>query len=182
MLKFTKDQYNFKFMKLKLPFLLPILLIIGCNYAQKDRDFLSVDMETVKNDYNVYGGNLTTNKVLYNNTIMDMYDGLKEGDTLRVAFMSTVNSVCKAKGCWMKVALGDQKETMVKFKDYSFFVPKDIEKDSVIVSGKAYITEMSVDELRHFAYDEGKTKEEIELITNPERTYSFIADGVLIRK
>ena len=39
---------------------------------------------------------------------------------------------------------------------------------------------MSVDEQRHYAEDKGATKEEIEVITEPKRTFSFLADGVLL--
>ena len=40
----------------------------------------------------------------------------------------------------------------------------------------------SVKELRHYAEDAGKSKEEIDLITEPEITISFLADGVLIKE
>ena len=69
---------------------------------------------------------------------------------------------------------------MVKFKDYGFFMPKDIAGKEVIINGKAYVEEVSVDEQRHYAEDAGKTKEEIAKITEPKRTFSFEADGVLI--
>jgi hypothetical protein len=40
----------------------------------------------------------------------------------------------------------------------------------------------SVDELRHYAKDAGKSQASIDSIINPETTYSFLADGVLIQK
>ncbi len=42
--------------------------------------------------------------------------------------------------------------------------------------------EVSVDEQWHYAKDAGKTKEDITLITKPKRTYSFEADGVLLKQ
>jgi len=59
-------------------------------------------------------------------------------------------------------------------------MPKDIAGEEVIVNGMAYIKEVSVDEQRHYAEDKGATKEEVEAITEPKRTYSFEADGVLL--
>ena len=59
-------------------------------------------------------------------------------------------------------------------------MPKNIADKDVIVNGKAYVTEVSVDEQRHYAEDAGKTEEEIAAITEPKRTLSFEADGVLL--
>ena len=82
----------------------------------------------------------------------------------------------------MKVDLEDGNQVMVKFKDYGFFVPKDIAGKEVIINGKAFVNEVPIDELRHYAEDAGKSKEEIVAITKPERTFSFEADGVLLKK
>jgi hypothetical protein len=71
-------------------------------------------------------------------------------------------------------------EAMVKFKDYGFFIPKDIAGQEVIVDGVAFIEEVSVEDQRHFAEDAGKTTEEIAAITEPKRTLSFTSSGVLI--
>ena len=93
-----------------------------------------------------------------------------------------VNGVCKAKGCWMKVGLSDDIETTVRFKNYGFFVPMDIENDTVIVKGKAYVSETSIEELRHLAADAGKSEEEIAAINKTKKTYSLMADGVLVKQ
>jgi hypothetical protein len=70
---------------------------------------------------------------------------------------------------------------MVKFKDYGFFVPINSDNRDVIVNGKAYVPEVSVQELQHFAKDAGKSDEEISEITEPKFTYAFLADGVLMK-
>ena len=107
---------------------------------------------------------------------------MQVGDTLKTKMIAKVNSVCQAKGCWMRLDLEDGNEAMVKFKDYGFFMPKDIAGDYVIVNGKAFVEEVSVDEQRHYAEDAGKTANEIASITKPKRTFSFEADGVLIKQ
>ncbi|MFD2933189.1 DUF4920 domain-containing protein [Spirosoma flavum] len=94
----------------------------------------------------------------------------------------TVESVCKVKGCWMKVKTGDGQTMRVTFKDYGFFVPKDIVGKTVVVEGTAETTTTPVADLRHYAQDAGKPKEEIAKITEPEKALTFVADGVLVKK
>lgn len=115
-------------------------------------------------------------------TMANEYKEMKTGDTLNSKMVATVKEVCQAKGCWMTLQMEDSTEVMVRFKDYGFFVPKNIAGQEVIVNGKAYVAETSVDELRHYAKDAGKSEEEIESIIEPERTYAFLADGVLVKE
>ena len=81
----------------------------------------------------------------------------------------------------MKLDLGNDEEIRVTFEDYGFFMPLNAEGD-VIINGKAYVTETSIEELRHYAEDAGKSKEEIEAITEVEKTFAFEADGVLLKQ
>lgn len=94
----------------------------------------------------------------------------------------TVESVCKMKGCWMKVKTNDGQTMRVTFKDYGFFVPKDIVGKTVVVEGTAETTTTPVADLRHYAQDAGKSKEEIEKITEPEKALTFVADGVIVKR
>jgi hypothetical protein len=93
-----------------------------------------------------------------------------------------VESVCQVKGCWIVVQSDQegQPEMFVKFKDYGFFLPKDIAGRTVIMEGNAYKEMTSVDELRHYAEDEGKSQEEIDAITEPKEELKFMASGVLL--
>ena len=168
-------------MKKNIFFFTLLLCILACNSGQNHKNTFSIENSTL-DEYANFGAKISNNSILHKDVIAKKYKNLKEGDTIDISFSSTVNDVCKAKGCWMKVALNDDKETMVKFKDYDFFVPKDIENDTVIVQGKAYVSETSVEELRHLAKDAGKSQKEIAMITAPAKTYSFIADGVLVKQ
>lgn len=132
--------------------------------------------------YLSFGEKITDQNVISKEEMAKKFNGLQDADTLNVKFNSTINEVCKAKGCWMKLDLGDDKESMVRFKDYGFFMPLNSDNKEVIVQGKAYITSISVDELKHYAKDAGKTEAEIEKITEPEYTYAFEADGVLMKE
>ena len=46
--------------------------------------------------------------------------------------------------------------------------------------GKAYYQITSLDELRHYAEDAGKSAEEIAAITEPKKELRFLASGVLL--
>ena len=92
-----------------------------------------------------------------------------------------VESVCKAAGCWMKVKTTDGKTMRVTFKDYGFFVPKDITGKTVVFDGVAKVKTTSVAMLKHYAEDGGKSKEEIAKITEPEKAIGFVATGVIVK-
>lgn len=91
-----------------------------------------------------------------------------------------VVEVCQEKGCWMKVEKPGGETMMVKFKDYGFFMPKDIVGKEVVLDGSASLKETSVKQLRHYAQDAGKSKEEIEKIKKPKKEIQFVANGVLV--
>ena len=91
-------------------------------------------------------------------------------------------STCPMKGCWMKISV-ERDTILVRFKDYGFFVPKSgAEGKSAIINGKLSVDTLSVAQLRHYAEDAGKSKEEVLKIIKPEITISFLADGVVIDK
>lgn len=92
-----------------------------------------------------------------------------------------VRAVCQTKGCWMTLEKGDGSVMRVTFTDYGFFVPKDIDGKTVVVSGRAKVNTTSVEELRHYAEDAKKSKEEIEKITQPKVELVFEADGVVVK-
>lgn len=110
-----------------------------------------------------------------------VFTNIKLGDTIPLKFTAKVNEVCQSKGCWMKLDMGFD-EIKVTFKDYGFFMPKNIAGEEVIVEGVAFIKEMSVDEQRHYAEDANKSEEEIAQITEPKKTFSFEARGVLLKE
>lgn len=94
----------------------------------------------------------------------------------------TVEDVCQAKGCWMKVKTENGGTIRVTFKDYAFFVPKDIAGKKVTFEGNAVKKETSIAELKHYAQDAGKNPAEIAKITLPEYSITFEADGVIVEK
>jgi hypothetical protein len=91
-----------------------------------------------------------------------------------------VVEVCQEKGCWMKVEQANGENLMVKFKDYKYFMPKNIVGKEVVLDGEAIVKEVSVKQLQHYAKDAGKSDEEIKKIKEPKKEVQFVAKGVLV--
>ncbi|HET8837621.1 MAG TPA: DUF4920 domain-containing protein, partial [Flavobacteriaceae bacterium] len=136
-----------------------VLSLISCGHNEKKStvsdaqmnvsDSTSVQVEQNSDaEYLSFGETFTPENVLSAKEMHEKFQDLKVGDTLNLTFQSTANDVCAKKGCWMKLALPDGKESMVRFEDYSFFVPTDSKGNEFIVHGKAFITELSVEKLR----------------------------------
>jgi hypothetical protein len=165
----------------KLIVLLSVVLLFACKSENKESiEIGAKDIEAKEEvSYLSFGEKITDEDLLSNKEIVETYNNLKAGDTAIVKFTAKVNEVCQTKGCWMRLDIGGG-EAMVKFKDYGFFMPKNIADKEVIVHGKAFVAEISIEEQRHYAEDAGKSKEEITAITEIEKTLSFEADGVLL--
>ena len=162
-----------------------VLAVIGlfftaCKTSSSDKK--EVKQEKVAVNYDAFGAKITAEEALTSVEMLDKFKGLKVGDSVHVKFASKINEVCSKKGCWMKLSLGDGTETMVRFKDYGFFMPLDSNGREVIVEGIAKVKETSVADLKHFAEDAGKSKEEIAKITAPKMEFAFEASGVLMKK
>jgi RecG-like helicase len=94
-----------------------------------------------------------------------------------------VVTVCKKKGCFMTVKISDNETMFVKFKDYGFFMPKDMPAGTkVVIDGFAQRKETSVEDLKHYAEDAKKSPEEIAKITQPKKEIVFEAKGAVILK
>lgn len=157
------------------------VLITACKAEKKDKKIIKNKAEVAI--YASFGEKITDEGYISAVDVMTKYTNLKVGDTLNLKFESSISDLCSKKGCWMKLPAGQGEETiMVNFKDYGFFMPLDAKGKEVIVEGKAFVKETSVDELRHYAEDAGESEEEIAKITEPKRTLSFEASGVLMKK
>lgn len=167
-------------MKQYIALFIMALSIASCNQkASEQRDTAFTTVAPQQSPYKSYGAKITSEGAITASKIGEQYEALKTGDTALVKFEAPITSVCKSRGCWMRLDAGDE-EVFVKFKDYGFFVPLDAAGDAV-VQGKAYLEEVSVDELKHMAKDAGKSANEIAAINTPKRELRFMADGVLIK-
>lgn len=107
-----------------------------------------------------------------------------EGKTGEVeyTFEGTLSQVCSKAGCWVNIDKGNGETFMVRFKDH-FTIPTDTETNKkAYLHGVLFRDTISVEMLRHFAEDAGKSQEEIEQITEPKYELGFIADGISLTK
>ena len=157
-----------------------VLMLNSCKNKSQEAVVNPVKVEKI--EYASFGKEIIADDAVSASSMAAHYKIMKAGDSINSKIIAEVHEVCQAKGCWMRLNLDDENEVMVKFKDYGFFVPKDITGKKVIINGQAFVEEVSIDEQRHYAEDAGKSAEEIASITVPKRTYSFEADGVLVVK
>jgi len=142
-----------------------ILFLSAISFAQADQKVSS------------YGEKITPDKAIESTEISKL---LSDKDSVHLKISGVVESICQKKGCWLKMDAGDGELMMVRFYDYGFFLPMDCAGKKIILEGNAFKSVTSVDELRHYAEDAGKSKEEIEKITEAEKQISFEATGVLL--
>ena len=157
-----------------------LLVLTACKEKSSDKN--AVKNSAITENFDSFGAMISDEGTIDSKTMLGKFTSMKVGDTIRVKFTSKIDEVCSKKGCWMKLGLSDGTQTMVRFKDYGFFMPLDAKDREVIVNGKAFVQEPSVADLKHYAEDAGKTKEEIAKITMPKLEFAFEADGVLMKK
>lgn len=96
-----------------------------------------------------------------------------------VKLKAVVTEVCSKEGCWIKVQ-GVNGNVMVKMKDHKFLVPMVLNGKTVIIDGTAEQKTTTVEMLKHYAEDAGKTKAEIDAITEPKNEIIIAAKGILV--
>jgi hypothetical protein len=92
-----------------------------------------------------------------------------------------IKQVCQSEGCWFKYDQGNGEALLVRMKDHSFSIPKDLAGKTALVEGLAHYDTTSVEKLRDYAKDEGQSDEEVAAIVNPEVKLIIEAKGVVIR-
>lgn len=155
-------------LNINLVFVMAMALFMGCQSEPQTKDMIYFG-EKIEEE-----GAESVDEVLAK---------LQTQDEVQTKMIGTVDGVCQAKGCWMNLASNTEDASFfVKFKDYGFFVPKDLSGSKVVIEGKAYKEITPVEELQHYAEDEGASEEEIAAITEPKEEYKFMASGVKIIK
>lgn len=151
--------------------LFALLLLAACNSNK--------NTTAAPNDGKHFGTLVTAKKAM---TYDELMTKMATIDSMPAKVTGTVSSVCQKKGCWMTLvsATPGKPEMRVTFKNYAFFMPKDLSGKKVVVDGFAFVETTSVADLQHYAEDAGKSKAEIAAITKPKRELAFEAAGVLI--
>lgn len=106
---------------------------------------------------------------------------LNEGTgSVNTKVKARIVDVCPKKGCWLKLQLNGNETAMVKMKDYGFFLPVSAKGKTVVIDGEVKSKTVSVAELKHYAEDAKKSKEEIDAITKPEKEIRITATGIVV--
>jgi hypothetical protein len=124
-----------------------------------------------------YGEKVTATDAI---SISEIPAKLEKKEVLDTKIKAKVLDVCPKKGCWLKLAINDSTTAFVKMKDYAFFAPLAIKGKTIILDGEAEMITTSVDELRHYAEDAKKSKEEIAAIKEPKKEIKFTAKGIMV--
>lgn len=169
---------------MKILFLIAVVVLLASTSCTSTETNMPVE-ETIVNSlegFAVFGDTISPDGAISAADMLSKYEAMEEGDTLEVKFLSVIENICQAKGCWMNLELSDEESAYIRFKDYGFFMPLNSSGSEAVAEGKAFVSVRSVEALQHDAEDEGLSAEEIAAITEPEVTYSFTAHGVLIKE
>ncbi|WP_194974438.1 DUF4920 domain-containing protein [Aquiflexum lacus] len=152
-----------------------LILLWSCQPQSVEKVNEEVDVETPTG---YFGEEINDSGVV---SLSQLVSELHSNDEFEGKVVGEIKEVCAMKGCWMTIDLPNGQTMRVTFKDYGFFVPKNSKGYPVVIEGVASKKETDVATLRHYAEDAGKSKEEIESITEPKQEYAFEAVGVIIR-
>lgn len=166
---------------MKKIFLSIMILAVGvtaCNQketSEKNIEEKETEVDEVEKESKFLGKSFDVDEEM---KLINLVSEMNNSDSLEAVVEVKVTEVCQAKGCWMKVKLPNGESMRVTFKDYGFFMPKDLAGKSVKMYGIAKKEETDVETLKHFAEDGGESEEEIAKITEPKMDYKFVASGV----
>jgi predicted amidohydrolase YtcJ len=118
--------------------------------------------------YNVY----TTDRVI---TELESQKELNN-----IIIQAKISGVCEKKGCWLTLENSKGMTVFVKMKDYAFFLPMSALGKTALLNADVQKKITSVEELKHYAEDAKKSKEEIEKITEPKTEIRVLAKGIKI--
>jgi hypothetical protein len=125
-----------------------------------------------------YGEKITADGAV---PISDAVAKLNSGkDEVDGKIKAKIVEVCEKKGCWLKLDLGDGQTATVKMKDYGFFLPLAAKGKTVVIDGEIKRKTTSVAELKHYAEDAKKSKEEIDAIKEPKTEVRILAKGIVV--
>jgi hypothetical protein len=160
------------------------MLLASCNRADEQKPAIEAKAQsateiTKPSQYKAFGDSLQSKSapIALADAINAASTDEKAATPVRIE--AKVVDVCQKKGCWMM--LTDGKSTMrVTFKDYGFFMPKDITGKTIIAEGIVKADVLTEADARHYAEDAGKSKAEIAAIKGDQKQVSMIAQSVFM--
>ena len=166
-------------MKKAALYLLATVVLAACNQTKPTENPTAPTAHTEAGNSDTFGSTFTPDNVISTAQLQSLVQGK---DSIDAVVTAEIMESCQAKGCWMDVRLSNNTTMKVTFRDYGFFLPvEDLKGRTVVFSGTAKREVISVDDQRHYAQDAGKSKQEIEAITQPREELRFVADGVILK-
>ena len=152
----------------KIMMMMPAVLISACLLAQPPKGPADAGM--------TFGARTTAEGAV---PADELVAKLKSTQPAEVKVTGKVVEVCKAEGCWLRMETANG-SMLIKMKDHAFLVPLSMNGKTIIAEGTATLKETSVEMLRHYAEDAGKSKAEIEAIKEPKKEITMQAKGILV--
>ena len=152
----------------KIFFLIPVLLLAFTLLAQPPKGPADKGM--------TFGKKTTAEGAI---TASELPAKLTGAEAVEVKVTGKVSEVCKAEGCWLRMETANG-NMLIKMEDHAFLVPLSMNGKTIVVDGVATLKETSVEMLRHYAEDAGKSKAEIEAIKEPKKEMTMQAKGILV--
>lgn len=125
----------------------------------------------------LYGNKFETKLAFAAEQLQDKMGDKKE---MPVVVSGTIAEVCQVAGCWITLKNDNGESIFVKIKDHEFAVPKDMGGHKATVKGTAVRKTVSVEELKHYAEDGGKSADEVAAITEPKTEIRINATAMVI--
>jgi len=135
-----------------------VIILIGCSPSV---------------DYDKFGAEITPKDAISVDALLSQVGQ----DAVNLKVEGVIEEVCQMKGCWMTLRNEKGLVIRVTFKDYGFFVPKNIHGKQVIIEGEALREVIDEEKAKHYADDGGVEYEE-----SMRNSISFVAHGVLLKK
>jgi len=107
------------------------------------------------------------------------------GEETEMVLAGECAEICQMMGCWISLPTVEGVMVRVKFKDHFTLPIEATPGKSVVFHGVGVKEVESVEMQRHYLEDEMKdggevSQEDIDAITEPKETISFIADGIMV--
>ncbi len=152
----------------KILSIIPFVLLAVITFGQPPKGAAEKGM--------VFGSAVTKKNAIKSNELPSVLNIKKDA---QVKVIGKVIEVCQAEGCWLKMEIAEG-NIMVRMKAHSYFVPVSLNGKTIIAEGTASVSETTVQMLRHYAADAGKSKEEIAAINSPKKEILIQATGILV--
>lgn len=157
-------------------FLFVAIIAVSCQNATQHTGDKAAAAEPSKGSF---GESVSAQQAIPSTQIAGLFS---TSDTVEATISGDIAASCKHSGCWMEIDMGSGNSVHVTFQEEEFTIPLDAAGKKTVAQGMVIREMIPVETLRNYAREEGKSEEEIALITEPAWSYEMVATGVLIEE